>query len=92
MSDEGTQLELNLTRGSIVVWTVLCHRGRDQAWQLRILHRHTGEAAMCPSIDVYTGLSLGELRDVIDSTLAPGNGPYELHGAECSPGHPGPTA
>lgn len=88
---EGVQLELPMQRGSLVVITILCHRQRQGGWTLRLLHRHSGENAMCPAIDTYTDLSSLEVAQVLEDTLAAANGRFDLHGAECTPYGPSAT-
>lgn len=85
--DDGIQLTLPLDRGSYVVATLLCHRERD-GWSVRILHRHSGEAAMCPSIRTYKALSLEEMQQTIEDELSGANGKFILAGGSCSPVRP----
>lgn len=89
---EGLQLELPLQRGSLVVITVLCHRQHGGGWTLRLLHRHSGENAMCPSVSTYADLSSLELSQVLEDTLAAANGAFVLHGGECTPASGSATA
>lgn len=88
---DGFQLELPMQRGSLVVITILCHRATQGGWTLRLLHRHSGENAMCPSVDTYADLSSLEVAQVLEETLEAANGRFDLHGGECTPYRPSAT-
>lgn len=56
---------------------------RDGTWELRLIHRHAGEMAMCPGIEVLRGLDRSDLAPVVQVEFRELGGPFRLEGARC---------
>ena len=85
MPDEGTPMELYLSRGRLVILNAFVWRQEDGQWHARLVHRHEGELAMCPGHVSYSNLSTEELADVLQGTLDNADSRFSLQGDECHP-------
>lgn len=83
------QPPLPFPRAGICRFSVAAFRTRETGWNIEVWHQHLGVPGNCPGRWVYTDLSLDELRQLVEDTLSPAQGPYHGEGDECHPGpHP----
>jgi len=82
---------LPLQRGSLVVMTIMAHRIHQGGWTVRMLHRHSGERTMCPTVDHYVDLSSLEFAQLLEDSLATANGRFDPLDGRCTPSRGDPT-
>lgn len=82
---EPEQLPLPLPRGSLDYVSFSAHYRRNEGWELRTWHGHSGSLTVCERKDVYEGLTTIEMVDVCLAIMGSANSQWYLRGGVCSP-------
>jgi hypothetical protein len=82
---EPVQPELPLPRGSLDYVSFSAHYRRNEGWELRTWHGHSGCITVCERKDVYEGLTTNEMVDVCLGIMGSANSQWFLRGGICTP-------
>jgi len=79
------QPQLPLPRGSLDYVSFSAHYRRNEGWELRTWHGHSGTLTVCERKDVYEGLTTEEMVDVCLGIMGSANSQWFLQGGICTP-------